>query len=271
MSVTVRGEIILKLSDMKKAFPGAANPRNQASGTSKRFDGAGCEHLTVLFYDLDGEDHDRRVARSSSGSTALGLDRAEQHGDRPRRRDRAPPGLREDQARQARLRDRRPRRPRERRPRRSTCSASSATGRAPRSPSSSRRRPRSRRCVDIIWDTGSSGRVTPVAIVEPVELAGATVQRASLHNASNVAELGIGIGDEVLVSRRNDVIPYVEEVVDQEGQAGEAADEVPASASRRSRRSASTSRAATASAPRSSRAASRTGSTRSACSSGARS
>jgi len=57
VSVTVRGEIILRLSDMKKHFPDAANPRNQASGTSKRFDGAGCEHLSVLFYDLDGEDH----------------------------------------------------------------------------------------------------------------------------------------------------------------------------------------------------------------------
>ena len=57
-SVTVRGEIILKLSDMKKAFPDAANPRNQASGTSKRLDGAGCEHLTVMFYDLDGIDHE---------------------------------------------------------------------------------------------------------------------------------------------------------------------------------------------------------------------
>jgi DNA ligase (NAD+) len=59
--------------------------------------------------------------------------------------------------------------------------------------------------------------VTPVAIVAPVELAGATVQRASLHNAANVRALGIGIGDEVLVSRRNDVIPYVEEVVDKHG------------------------------------------------------
>ena len=55
VSITVRGEIILKLSDMERAFPDASNPRNQAAGTSKRFDGSGCEHLTVLFYDLDGE------------------------------------------------------------------------------------------------------------------------------------------------------------------------------------------------------------------------
>jgi len=75
--------------------------------------------------------------------------------------------------------------------------------------------------VDIQWDTGPSGRVTPVAIVAPVELAGAKVQRASLHNAANVRELGIGVGDEVLVSRRNDVIPYVEEVVEKKGAVAE--------------------------------------------------
>ncbi len=73
--------------------------------------------------------------------------------------------------------------------------------------------------IAISWDTGPSGRVTPVAIVAPVELAGATVQRASLHNAANVRALGIGVGDEVLVSRRNDVIPYVEEVVEKRGPA----------------------------------------------------
>ncbi len=45
------------------------------------------------------------------------------------------------------------------------------------------------------------------------------MQRASLHNAANVRALGIGVGDEVLVSRRNDVIPYVEEVVEKRGPA----------------------------------------------------
>ncbi len=59
--------------------------------------------------------------------------------------------------------------------------------------------------------------MTPVAIVEPVELVGAIVQRVALHNASNVERLGIGVGDEVLVSRRNDVIPCLEEVVVKHG------------------------------------------------------
>lgn len=65
----------------------------------------------------------------------------------------------------------------------------------------------------IRWDTGPSGRIVPVGEVSPVFLAGAQVVQASLHNLSNVKRLGIGVGDEVLVSRRNDVIPYIEKVV----------------------------------------------------------
>lgn len=65
----------------------------------------------------------------------------------------------------------------------------------------------------ILWSTGDSGRITPIAQIEPVFLAGAEVRQASLHNLANVRRLGIGIGDQVLVSRRNDVIPYVERVV----------------------------------------------------------
>jgi DNA ligase (NAD+) len=65
----------------------------------------------------------------------------------------------------------------------------------------------------IEWNTGDTGRITPVARVDPVMLAGAEVRQASLHNLGLVRELGIAAGDDVLVSRRNDVIPYVEKVV----------------------------------------------------------
>lgn len=51
--MSFRGEIILRLSDMKKHFPADhTSPRNTAAGTAKRFDGSGAEHLTVLFYDV---------------------------------------------------------------------------------------------------------------------------------------------------------------------------------------------------------------------------
>jgi DNA ligase (NAD+) len=73
------------------------------------------------------------------------------------------------------------------------------------------------RVIAINWETGPTGRVTPIANVEPVEIGGATVQFVVLHNASNVERLGIGVGHEVLVSRRNDVIPHLEEVVVKHG------------------------------------------------------
>ena len=65
----------------------------------------------------------------------------------------------------------------------------------------------------ILWSTGDSGRITPIAQIEPVFLAGAEVRQASLHNLAKVRAMNIGPGDQILVSRRNDVIPYVEKVV----------------------------------------------------------
>jgi len=75
---------------------------------------------------------------------------------------------------------------------------------------------------NIRWQVGNSGRVTPVAEFEIVNLAGANVRQASLHNISNIEGLwGKSIvpvpGDTILVSRRNDVIPYVEEVLNKFG------------------------------------------------------
>lgn len=65
----------------------------------------------------------------------------------------------------------------------------------------------------IEWSTGDTGRITPIAQIDPVMLAGAEIRQASLHNLGRIRELNIAAGDQVLVSRRNDVIPYVEEVV----------------------------------------------------------
>lgn len=77
----------------------------------------------------------------------------------------------------------------------------------------------------IEWSTGDSGRVTPIAVIDPpVFLAGAEVKQASLHNLGLVQSLRIGVGDQVMVSRRNDVIPYVEKVVVDGGQEESAPD-----------------------------------------------
>lgn len=216
-AMSVRGEIILRLSDMKKHFPVEyTSPRNTAAGTAKRFDGQGAEHLTVLFYDVadhvDIPNEQEKFAwlrslgfatpRTSHGSIDDVMTLYARYEKELRvSLDYEIDGLVvycNSLAAQTALGEL------NRRPRGAIAFKFSSPAKVSK-------------VVEIRWDTGPSGRVTPVAIVEPVELAGATVQRASLHNAGLVRALGIGVGDEVLVSRRNDVIPYVEEVIESAG------------------------------------------------------
>jgi DNA ligase (NAD+) len=66
----------------------------------------------------------------------------------------------------------------------------------------------------VVWQLGNSGRLTPVASFDPIHLAGAQVRNASIHNARRIRELDIAIGDRIVVSRRNDIIPFVEKVIE---------------------------------------------------------
>lgn len=214
--LSVRGEIILRLSDMRRYFSDYTSPRSAAAGTARRLDGQGNEHLTVMCYDLAEElDLESEVAKFDR-LRVLGFATPNcYHGDKQ-----AILAVYEQYAEG----------------RRGTLdyeidglvvranllSVQAVLGEL-------NRRPRAAvafkfaspmklsTVLDIRWETGPSGRVTPLAVIEPVVLAGATVQRASLHNVANVERLGIGVGDEVLVSRRNDVIPYIEEVVTKRG------------------------------------------------------
>jgi len=209
---TLRGEIVLTKSDHAKHFPQYANPRNAASGIAKRYDGQGCEHLTIMFYQVaDGEDFE------SEGDQFTWL--VQQGLKVPNWYVTAmTPGIRtphdlwleyqqfkrselnyeidglvvrvNDLANQLALGevDNRPK-------------GAVAFKFAPMTRESTLRR--------IDWQVGGSGRITPVAVFDPVRVLGTEITNASLYNVAYINTLGIDIGATILIARAQDVIPRV--------------------------------------------------------------
>ena len=83
----------------------------------------------------------------------------------------------------------------------------------------------------VRWQVGKGGNLTPVADLEPVFIGGVTVTHATLHNIEQIQRLDLHLGDTVVVERRGEVIPYVEEAIAEKRPKGaerdRAADEVP--------------------------------------------
>ncbi len=207
----VRGEIVLRRSNHKKYFSELANPRNGAAGISKRLDGKGSEHLTVICYSIDGEDYNTELQLFNALDTmgfltpmykvgtlneAFKIYTTYQHETRDKL-DYDIDGMVirvNDRAAQLSLGEKN-HRPKGAIAFKFEAALAETTVR------------------DVIWQVGDTGRVTPVAEFDQVSLMGTNVTRASLYNMAYVLEKGLDIGAVVLVKRANDVIPRIEELV----------------------------------------------------------
>jgi len=210
----LRGEIIIKRDDFSKYFPGEENPRNSAAGKAKSLDGKGCEHLNVLFYQVlpDEGPLPTKWAEFEWLESQIGVETPSVYAcasplevesvyrlyiDKERA---ALPydidglvvevddnmlaleiggGSKPDYARAYKF--------------------PHPTGEAT--------------LQSVVWQVGSSGIVAPVALFSPVVIAGATNGRASLATEGRILELDLHLGDRILVARRGEVIPRVEDVL----------------------------------------------------------
>jgi len=216
----LRGEVVLLHEDWEQHFPEMANPRNAASGRARALDGVGAEHLTILHYQLlrrgqappnklkefkalkalgcavprfyavdsidDVVDIYEKYVNGVRGALNYDIDGLVIEFDDPEYMESLGiSGNRPNGARAYKF-------PRDEKP---------------------------SKLLKVDWPVGPTGRLTPRGWVDPVKLAGATVAKASLYNISYIeTELGgLCVGDQVMVSRRGDVIPRIEAVQHRNG------------------------------------------------------
>lgn len=214
----VRGEVIMTRETLKTRFPDKANCRNAANGLMKRKDGSGSEFLQVICYDAapgtagnpftgytpwtDEEDKVRWL--TASGFTTVPMQICH--------------GTDEVVAYRGRVMDERPNLPYD-------IDGLVVKGRVIDPADLARSRPEKQIAFkfsleeavttlrSVEWSE-SGVTYTPIATVDPVQLAGTTVQRANLANPNMISSMNLMIGSRVVVTKRGEIIPKIEALVE---------------------------------------------------------
>lgn len=231
---SIRGEIVLLKSDFAKHFPDKANTRNTAAGVSKRYDGKGVENLTVMVYTVLDSDMPEATAHSHGTEQATFSWLREQgflvpsYGEVTSSeailkvwqeyQDSTRDGLDYDiDGLVIRL---------------NRLDLQYGLGDKDGKPEGARAFKfagisKETTLLGIEWQVGASGRMTPVGVIHPTFVLGTTITNASLYNIAYIRTLGIHIGAKVLVTRANDVIPRITEVVEKSQPPAEAPSQCP--------------------------------------------
>lgn len=207
----IRGEIVLLKEDFVTHFApkGDKNPRNSAAGTTRRLDGTGSEHLTVIAFDIisDEKEFNMKIEKFNHlaklgfivpnpivMSDIYAINQIIEHTNANRKSITYEiDGLvfEEnclDKAEAQGITDNRPK-------------ASKAFKFAAESAEAT--------LLDVVWQVGKIGAMTPVGIITPTEIQGVTIGRVMLNNLSYINDLGLGINSKVEIMRCNDVIPAI--------------------------------------------------------------
>lgn len=209
----IRGEVMIRKSSFAKNFIGEKNPRNSAVGTLKRLDGAKCEFLTIFAYGITMKNplstkHDEIMMLRGAGFETYPV-KVGDAGDVLADYQDHIAGVRaaldyEIDGLVVAINDRDER------------EALGETDMRPNGAVAFKFPHEEAVSIlrDVVWQVGTTGRIAPVAIFDPIQVSGVTVNRASLATAARVQSLKLFAGCRVVISRRNDVIPYLEKNLD---------------------------------------------------------
>ncbi len=214
----VRGEVIMTRAVHREHFPDKANCRNAANGLMKRKDGTGSEYLQVMCYDAaPGMPGSPFTGHTPFADETEKLDWLAECGFSVVHTEICNGAVSVIEYR-AKVMDLRPELPFD-------IDGLVVKGREIDPADLSRSRPEKQIAfkfsleeavtvlLDVFWSE-SGATYTPIARIEPVRLAGTTVQRANLVNPNCIAELGLRIGSRVVVTKRGEIIPKIEALVE---------------------------------------------------------